>query len=66
MITTRLNDKFFQLWRSDVFESNKCLNYRILKDTLPIEHCRKIFIKSSTEVPTNFFQNLDVEIINSQ
>ena len=37
MIKTRLNDQYCQLWRSDVFESNKCLNYRIFKHTLSTE-----------------------------
>ena len=37
MIKTRLNDQYCQLCRSDVFESNKCLNYRIFKHTLSIE-----------------------------
>ena len=37
MIKTRLNDQYCQLWRSDVFESNKCLNYRIFKHTLSLK-----------------------------
>ena len=54
MIKPRLNDHFFQLWRSDVFDSKSCFNYRIY--SFP----RKIFNKSSTEVPTYFFQTSDV------
>ena len=37
MIKTRLNDQYCQLWRSDVLESNKCLNYRVFKHTLSLE-----------------------------
>ena len=53
LIKTRLNDKYCQLWRSDVFWSNKCLNYWLLKDTLSIG---KVLIKSSSV----FFWNPDV------
>ena len=37
MIKTRLNEQYCQLWKSDVFESNKCLNYRIFEHTLSLE-----------------------------
>ena len=37
MIKTGVNDQYCQLWRSDVFESNNCFNYRIVKHTLSME-----------------------------
>lgn len=33
----RIYDQFLQSWRSDIFNSNKCLNYRIYKHELKLE-----------------------------
>ena len=38
VIKSRLRDQFLQVWNSDVFDSAKCLNYRIYKTQFKLEH----------------------------
>ena len=37
-IQQRLADQFFQKWSAEIYQSNKCINYRIFKTTLKLEN----------------------------
>ena len=37
LIQTRLHDQLLQVWSSDIFNSSKCINYRIFKTQLTFE-----------------------------
>ena len=38
MLKSRLRDIFVQDWRSNVYEHERCINYRIFKDSFEMEH----------------------------
>jgi hypothetical protein len=73
-VKQKLDDQYIQIWQSEVFNSSKCLNYRIFKTTLCYEKyltvlpCkwRKLFTKFRCRnfklpIETGIFQNIPRE-----